>query len=167
MIRLYGLLFLVDLALLVIALIDCLSTDEFAVRNLPKVVWVFLILLFSPIGAIVWFVAGRPQKAAAGRAGVGVPATAFPSANTRAPSRRTTTRSSCATPTASRKMPGATTRSCSPSGRTTCGAARSSCGAATTGRTRPGDGRSLGAGPGPEVDAASVAWRRSRPAPRR
>ena len=39
MIRFYGLLMLIDLALLVIALIDCLSTDEFSVRNLPKVVW--------------------------------------------------------------------------------------------------------------------------------
>jgi hypothetical protein len=33
------------------------------VRNLPKGVWVFLILLFSPSGAIVWFVAGRPERA--------------------------------------------------------------------------------------------------------
>jgi hypothetical protein len=60
--RLYGLLFLIDLALLVVALIDCLSTDEHAVRNLPKVAWVLLILFFSPIGAIVWFVAGRPTR---------------------------------------------------------------------------------------------------------
>jgi len=78
-IRLYGLLFIVDLVLLVAALIDCLSTDEALVRNLPKVAWVFLILLFSPIGAIVWFVAGRPQKAAAtGRAGAWKPGAGFP-----------------------------------------------------------------------------------------
>ncbi len=63
MIRLYSLFVLLDLALLVIALIDCLSTDEFAIRALPRVAWVFLILLFSPIGAIVWFVAGRPARA--------------------------------------------------------------------------------------------------------
>lgn len=78
MIRLYGLLALIDLALLVIALIDCLSTDEYAVRNLPKVVWVFLILLFSPIGAIAWFVAGRPQRAAVGRGGAWRPGNGFP-----------------------------------------------------------------------------------------
>jgi len=77
-IRLYGLLLIVDLVLLVVALIDCLSTDEFAVRNLPKVAWAFLILLFSPIGAIVWFVAGRPQKAATGRAGAWKPGAGFP-----------------------------------------------------------------------------------------
>jgi Phospholipase_D-nuclease N-terminal len=77
-IRLYGLMFLVDLALMVIALIDCLSTDEYAVRNLPKVVWVLLILLFSPVGPIVWFVAGRPQAQPVGRAGAWKPGKGFP-----------------------------------------------------------------------------------------
>jgi hypothetical protein len=61
-IRFYSLLMLVDLALLVVALIDCLSAEEFAIRALPRVAWVFLILLFSPIGAIAWFVAGRPVR---------------------------------------------------------------------------------------------------------
>ncbi|UWP86198.1 PLD nuclease N-terminal domain-containing protein [Dactylosporangium fulvum] len=78
MIRLYGLLFLIDLVVLVIALIDCLSTDEHEVRNLPKIAWVFIILLFSPVGWIAWFVAGRPQQVRAGagaawRAGNGFP----------------------------------------------------------------------------------------------
>jgi Phospholipase_D-nuclease N-terminal len=63
MIRLYALFVLLDLALLVIALIDCLSADEHAIRALPRIAWVFIILLFSPIGAIVWFVAGRPPRA--------------------------------------------------------------------------------------------------------
>jgi Phospholipase_D-nuclease N-terminal len=61
-IRLYSLFALIDLALIVIALTDCLSAEEFAVRALPRGVWVLLILLFSPIGAIVWFVAGRPVR---------------------------------------------------------------------------------------------------------
>lgn len=77
-IRLYGLLFVIDLVLVVIALIDCLSTDEGAVRNLPKVPWVFIILLFPPIGPIVWFVAGRPEKAQVGRAGRWAPGRGFP-----------------------------------------------------------------------------------------
>ena len=79
-VRLYGLLVILDLILLVIALIDCLSSDESEVRNLPKIVWVFLILLFSPIGAIVWFVAGRPQKSAVGRGGSWKPGAGFPEA---------------------------------------------------------------------------------------
>ena len=63
MIRLYSLFVLLDLALLVVALIDCLSAEEHSIRALPRVAWVFLILLFSPIGAIAWFVAGRPPRA--------------------------------------------------------------------------------------------------------
>jgi hypothetical protein len=62
MIRLYSLFMLVDLALLVAALIDCLSVEEYSIRALPRVAWVFIILLFSPIGAIAWFVAGRPAR---------------------------------------------------------------------------------------------------------
>jgi hypothetical protein len=77
-IRLYGFLFLVDLALTVIALIDCLSTDDYAVRSLPKVAWVFIILLFSPVGPIVWFVAGRPEKPRTSAAGVWRPGSGFP-----------------------------------------------------------------------------------------
>jgi hypothetical protein len=77
-IRLYGFFFLVDLALLVIAVIDCISTDEYAVRNLPKLAWVFLILLFSPIGPIAWFVAGRPQHQRVGPAGAWRPGNGFP-----------------------------------------------------------------------------------------
>jgi hypothetical protein len=62
MIRLYSLFMLVDLALLVIALIDCLSAEEYSIRALPRIAWVFIILLFSPIGAIAWFIAGRPAR---------------------------------------------------------------------------------------------------------
>lgn len=58
--RLLPLYAIVHIALIVVALIDCLSSDEREIRALPKVVWVFIILLFSPIGPIVWFVAGRP-----------------------------------------------------------------------------------------------------------
>ena len=78
--RMFPILFLIDLALLVIALIDCLSTDDSEIRALPKVIWVFLILLFSPVGPIVWFVAGRPQKNAQPRTGVWAPGAGFPEA---------------------------------------------------------------------------------------
>ena len=63
--RLFPLLALADLALIVVALIDCLSVEDFQIRALPRVVWVFLILLFSPVGPIAWFVAGRPERATA------------------------------------------------------------------------------------------------------
>jgi len=66
--RLFPLFALLDVALIVVALIDCLSVEEFEIRALPRVVWVFLILLFSPVGPIAWFVAGRPQRATAAAA---------------------------------------------------------------------------------------------------
>jgi hypothetical protein len=76
--RLFILFALADLALLVIALIDCLSSEEYEIRALPKVAWVFIILLFSPVGGIVWFVAGRPQRQTTARPGVWRPGNGFP-----------------------------------------------------------------------------------------
>jgi hypothetical protein len=64
--RLFPLFALLDLALMVVALIDCLSVDEHQIRALPRIAWVFLILLFSPVGPIAWFVAGRPERVTAG-----------------------------------------------------------------------------------------------------
>jgi hypothetical protein len=89
MVRVYSLLVLLDLALLVVALISCLSADEGAIRALPRVAWVFIILLFSPVGAIAWFVAGRPAPAVRLSNGtVWRPGSGFPE-NER-PSRRST-----------------------------------------------------------------------------
>ncbi|HEX8627760.1 MAG TPA: PLD nuclease N-terminal domain-containing protein [Catenuloplanes sp.] len=65
MASLYILFAVVDLILVVVALIDCLSTEDHEVRGLPKVAWAFIILLFSPVGGIAWFVAGRPRRSAA------------------------------------------------------------------------------------------------------
>jgi hypothetical protein len=52
---------LLAVALTVYAAVDCIQTDEDRVRNLPKLVWVVLILLFWVVGPIAWFIAGRPQ----------------------------------------------------------------------------------------------------------
>jgi hypothetical protein len=76
--RLLPLLMLADIALMVVALIDCLSADEFTVRALPKIVWVFIILLFSPVGPIVYLVAGRPQSTPARGRSAWSPGSGFP-----------------------------------------------------------------------------------------
>jgi hypothetical protein len=77
MARLFPLLFLADIALIVIALISCLSADEGDLRALPRIAWVFIILLFSPIGPIAYLIAGRPVNATphdgAWRPGAGFP----------------------------------------------------------------------------------------------
>lgn len=59
--------FLLVLALWIYAFIDCLHTPEKEVRNLPKVAWVIIVLLFGQVllGPVAWFIAGRPRKSAA------------------------------------------------------------------------------------------------------
>ncbi|GLI02965.1 PLD nuclease N-terminal domain-containing protein [Phytohabitans aurantiacus] len=60
MVRLYLLIFVVQIALAVIALISCLSAEEDEIRALPRLVWVLIILFFPLVGSIAWFLAGRP-----------------------------------------------------------------------------------------------------------
>lgn len=51
------------LALWLYCIIDVIFTDESRVRNLPKLVWLLIVIFLPDIGSIVWLVAGRPQKA--------------------------------------------------------------------------------------------------------
>jgi hypothetical protein len=62
MIRVEGGMLLLLVALDVFCVIDLISTREDEVRNLPKIVWLLLILLFPPIGSIAWLAAGRPVR---------------------------------------------------------------------------------------------------------
>ncbi|MEV3931899.1 MULTISPECIES: PLD nuclease N-terminal domain-containing protein [unclassified Streptomyces] len=64
-----ALIFLLPLALTIFAFIDCLNTPEDEAKHLPKVAWVFIILLFWIVGPVVWLVAGKKRTAPAdGRA---------------------------------------------------------------------------------------------------
>jgi len=67
MVRLLPLLLI--LAFTLYALIDCLARDEEEIRTLPKVIWVLIIILFTPLGPIAWFLAGRARTAAKHEAG--------------------------------------------------------------------------------------------------
>lgn len=51
---------IVEMALLVFCLIDCIQADPASVRNLPKVGWIFLIVLVPVVGSVAWLVVGRP-----------------------------------------------------------------------------------------------------------
>jgi len=64
MVRVYGLLWAIGLILWIFCLIDSITSREDRVRNLPKVAWVIIVLLFPFVGSIAWIVAGRPQPAA-------------------------------------------------------------------------------------------------------
>lgn len=52
-----GLLFI---GVWIFCVIDVLFTPDGAARNLPKLAWVFLVLLLPLVGSVAWLVAGRP-----------------------------------------------------------------------------------------------------------
>ncbi|MDV9189546.1 PLD nuclease N-terminal domain-containing protein [Streptomyces sp. SR27] len=62
-----ALLFILPLALMIYAFIDCLNTPEEEVKHLPKPVWAIVVLLFSVVGAIGWIVAGKERRPRTGR----------------------------------------------------------------------------------------------------
>lgn len=61
MIRVYGVLGLVLLVVWLYALFEAITSDGAAVRNLGKGFWIVIILLTAEIGAVLWFIAGRPR----------------------------------------------------------------------------------------------------------
>jgi hypothetical protein len=58
-----GGLALIFFAVWVFCIIDVITTPEFAVRNLPKLVWLILVILLVDVGSLAWLVAGRPWNA--------------------------------------------------------------------------------------------------------
>ena len=56
---------LLVLGLWIFCFIDVLMTPETACRNLPKLAWVFIVLLVPFLGSIGWLVAGRPWNRSA------------------------------------------------------------------------------------------------------
>ncbi len=57
-----GLLGLLFLAFWIWAIFDVIATDADRCRNLPKLLWLVLVILLSTIGAAAWLVLGRPRK---------------------------------------------------------------------------------------------------------
>lgn len=53
---------LIELLLLVYCVLNVITTPEDQVRNLPKLLWLVLVILLPLIGGIAWLVAGRPQN---------------------------------------------------------------------------------------------------------
>ena len=45
------------------ALFDCIASDASVCRNLPKGIWLILIIFLFDIGALAWLLLGRPLRA--------------------------------------------------------------------------------------------------------
>jgi len=62
-----------ELGLVIYCLIDCVQSDELAVRNLPRWAWILLILFFPVVGGVAWLAAGRPVRGGAASSVTGYP----------------------------------------------------------------------------------------------
>jgi hypothetical protein len=58
-----GVVGLVLLGLWLYCIIDVITTEESTVRNLPKLLWLVIVIFLPSIGSIIWLIAGRPEKA--------------------------------------------------------------------------------------------------------
>lgn len=63
MAHLNTLLFLIVVALAVVALIDCLLTERSRLQSFPRGAWVVLILMCPILGPVTWFRSGRAAQA--------------------------------------------------------------------------------------------------------
>jgi hypothetical protein len=58
----YGAAFVFSLALTLFALFDVIATDSSLCRNLPKELWILLVIFLPTMGAVAWLLLGRPEK---------------------------------------------------------------------------------------------------------
>jgi hypothetical protein len=58
-----GIAGLLSLALMIYAVFDVIATQEGLQRNLPKVVWLLIVIFVPLIGPIAWLLLGRPERA--------------------------------------------------------------------------------------------------------
>ncbi len=61
-----GGLALIAFAVWVFCIIDVITTPESETRNLPKLMWLLIVILLVDVGSIAWLVAGRNWAAKSG-----------------------------------------------------------------------------------------------------
>ena len=59
--------------LLVFALIDVITAQEWQVKHLPKLFWILLIIFLPLVGSIIWFVVGKERASSSDRGSFGDP----------------------------------------------------------------------------------------------
>ncbi|MFC3994558.1 PLD nuclease N-terminal domain-containing protein [Nocardiopsis sediminis] len=61
MVWLVGLITLLTIVLWVYAFFDALTTPAGEVRTLPKILWLVVVALLTPVGPLLWLFLGRPR----------------------------------------------------------------------------------------------------------
>lgn len=59
----FGFVPLVLLALWIYCILDVIATEESLVRNLPKTMWLLIVIFLPDIGSLAWLLLGRPMYA--------------------------------------------------------------------------------------------------------
>jgi hypothetical protein len=54
---------LIALALWVYCIFDVISTEEALIRNMPKGIWLMIVIFLPDIGSLAWLFLGRPSNA--------------------------------------------------------------------------------------------------------
>lgn len=67
------LLLLLLLAVMIFAIVDAVTSDNWRIRFMPKVAWVLLIVFLPLIGSILWFVLGKERTVAVDHGSFGDP----------------------------------------------------------------------------------------------
>jgi len=67
------LLSLLLVGVMVFAIVDAVTSDNWRIRYMPKVAWVLLIVFLPLIGSILWFVLGKERTAPADHGSFGDP----------------------------------------------------------------------------------------------
>lgn len=68
------LLTIATLAVMIFALVDIITSDEWRIKHLPKVAWAIIVILLPMIGSIIWFVLGKERVVGSAAAPVSRPA---------------------------------------------------------------------------------------------
>lgn len=68
-----GIVTLLTLGVWLYGLFDVLTTPDEECRGMPKLLWIIVVALFFLIGAVAWFLLGRPRARVGGTGSVGLP----------------------------------------------------------------------------------------------
>ena len=58
-----GFFALAALALWAYCIFDVISTDEALMRNMPKILWLVVVIVIPTVGSVAWLLLGRPAGA--------------------------------------------------------------------------------------------------------
>ncbi len=58
-----GLAALVAVALWIYCIFDIIATEEALMRNMPKILWLIVVVILPIIGSLAWLLLGRPPNA--------------------------------------------------------------------------------------------------------